>query len=570
MFEKLTNLLNSANSGAKEFVGISLNMSGLLEVTSVNRGGNGSIVKYTNRHIAYNPITREIDNYDNFRDELSSALDELQLNPKDCNATISMPNVMFGISSLPDMLTEDEITSAVTSTVEESFLFKQAEPLVSWQQLRDDEDDDDADDSMKKIVYCAIQESAIKELRRVFTELGISLISIQNSFSTMFAGLNFSGVLKKVTKGEKTPLNVLLISSASYSIFNFKNDVLANYVEEPLAVKAFGEEEVYSAVSLMAAVTLQNHPTDNLLVISETDEVSAEVISTKLGFDGIPYYIEQNKYQQSPPIDVDLNVLPGFVPQITLTAIGAAVDYFESKYFKFNYLVTRDGTSTFEERDLITIGNKTITLTRELAIKYTAILCGAILLVSGFFYFILNRTVKGAEDKLDALKAEEAKLQEEYNRSQNEQPTVNIGTTIDAIVAANRKKMLYYDALSYGIPEKVWVEHFYAGPGNAISINGVAVDSSDIALFLRGIRNVAGESNVSVKKLEITGEDTGNELYTFELTSNSYNGEAAQPAQADQAQNAQQNQPQQNQPEAANNIPPANEPSSAPPVIPSE
>lgn len=554
----LNNILSKINSQTKEFIGITLNSNGLLEVIITSRSNN-SVSKYTNRFIEYNPITREVNNYDNLRNEIESALDELKISPKNCNVTLVMPNVIFGISTLPEMLSGDEIASALTSEVEESYIFKKEDPVISWEKLNDSID---SDDGMQKIVYSAIQESALNELRRISTELGIKLISVQSSISALFKGLSFTDVVNKVTKGEKSPWNVLLISSTSYSIFNFIGDKLCNYFEEPLAVKSFTDEEVYSAVSSMASVSLQNFAAANLLVISETDEVSAEVISTKLGFDGIPYYIEQNKFQQSPPIDVDLNVLPTFIPQITITAIGSSVDHFESKFFKFNYLITKDGSSSFEAGDLITIGDFTFELTKEKAQIITVALVCTFLIIFGLACLFLSQINSKINEKLNTLIAEETRLQQELNQNQNQQPTINIETTIESIIKANRKKMLYYDALSYGIPEKLWIEHFYAGPNNAIGINGVAVDSGDIALFLKGIREVAGESGVSVTKLTISGDDeinsTGKELYSFELASQSYN-----------STNQSQAQPQPQQNTNSQQLPPANSPSVPPPIIPS-
>lgn len=559
----LNNILSKINSQTKEFIGITLNSNGLLEVIITSRSNN-SVSKYTNRFIEYNPITREVNNYDNLRNEIESALDELKISPKNCNVTLVMPNVIFGISTLPEMLSGDEIASALTSEVEESYIFKKEDPVISWEKLNDSID---SDDGMQKIVYSAIQESALNELRRISTELGIKLISVQSSISALFKGLSFTDVVNKVTKGEKSPWNVLLISSTSYSIFNFVGDKLCNYFEEPLAVKSFTDEEVYSAVSSMASVSLQNFAAANLLVISETDEVSAEVISTKLGFDGIPYYIEQNKFQQSPPIDVDLNVLPTFIPQITITAIGSSVDHFESKFFKFNYLITKDGSSSFEAGDLITIGDFTFELTKEKAQIITVALVCTFLIIFGLACLFLSQINSKINEKLNTLIAEETRLQQELNQNQNQQPTINIETTIESIIKANRKKMLYYDALSYGIPEKLWIEHFYAGPNNAIGINGVAVDSGDIALFLKGIREVAGESRVSVTKLTISGDDeinsTGKELYSFELASQSYN--STNQSQTNQSQA--QPQPQQNT--NSQQLPPANSPSVPPPIIPS-
>lgn len=560
-----------ASSNTKEYVGISLNTNGLLEVIQTSKT-NSEIQKYTNRFVNYNAITREVESYETLKAEIESALLELEINPKNCAATISLPNVLFGVSELPEILSDDEITNALISDAEESYIFKRQEPVVSWNKIS-------TTDTSSKIVYSALQESVLKEIKTICTDLGITLLSVQNTMSELLTGLSFSELINKMIPTDKSAWNILLISGTSYSIFNFIGEKLNNYFEEPLAVKSFTDEEVYSAVGSMASIALQNYPATNLLIISETDEISAEVISSKLSTSSIPFYIEQNKFQQRPSLKVNLNVLPGFIPQITIAAVGASVDHFENKSIKFNYLTT-SGQTAGGAGDLITIGDRTFELTKEIVTKYTIILVSTIAIIFGGLYFTMNSIINGINEKVNQLTQEETTLQNELSSNSEQTTTVNISNTIASIIKSNRKKMLYYDALSYGIPEKLWIESFYAGSGDAIGINGVSMNSNDIAAFLKGIREVAGESEVSVVKLTVTGSDdvvnsTEPELFSFTLANQAYKNSSSTSAPAEDnttgATTNSSNQTQNQQPNyAGNNIPPVNTPSSMPPVIPAE
>lgn len=563
------NLFSGINSQSKEYIGISLNTNGLLEVIQTNKA-TSEIQKYTNRFVNYNAITREVESYDVLKEEIESSLTELNVNPKNCLVTISLPNVFFGITELPEFIANDEISNALISQIEESYIFKHQDPVISWYKL------DVLDNNNVKLAYSALQESAVKGLKEICADLGINLISIQNSFSSALTGLSFSERLEKIIPADNSSWNILLISSTSFSIFNFIGNKLNNYYEEPLAVKSFTNEEVYDAVGSMASTALQNYPSKNLLIISETDEISAEAISSKFSDSTIPFYIEQNKFQQNPPLNVSLDVLPGLIPQITIAATGASVDHLENKTIKFNYLTTSKAAT---DSDFITIGNKTFEITKENVTKFTIIIGITLGIILGGLWLVLNNIAKGFDEKFNEAIQEEAKLQAEL-KSLSEQPTnVNITGSIGSIVKSNRKKMLYYDALSYGIPEKLWIESFFAGSGDAISINGVAMDSNDIAEFLKGIREVAGESEVSVTKLTITGSDdiinrNEPELYSFELTNQAFktlvantkndaeNNKTAQPQK--------QSQGQQQPKYAGNNIPPVNNQTAMPPVLPAE
>lgn len=573
MFE---GLLSKLNSSSKDFIGISLSANGMLEVAQVSRLDH-MVKKYTNSFVNYNAINREPDNYTELANKIVAALDELKIE-KNSNVTFSLPNVLFGITTLPEILGADDITNAITTIVEDSYIFKREEPVVSWYKLATD------DEGQQKIAYSALQDSVLREIKTLCTDIGLNLISVQNSNSTLLEGLDFCEIAENFAK-DKQPWNILLISSTSYSIFSFEGEKLEDFYEEPLAIKSFTPEEVYIAVSSMAAPALQNYPAQKYLIISETDEISAEVISAQLGLTGDIVYLEQNKYQQRPPLDVDLNVLPGLIPQISIPLIGSSVDHFEDKYVKFNYAAAKDAIAGFSRSDLITIGDFSIELTKEKATKLTGLICGILAIVFLVFGSILNGINNNKTDELSVLKQEETKLQAELKQNTEKPAAENISVSIGNIINSNRKKLLYYDALSYGIPPKLWIKYFYAGDGDAIAITGAAVDSNDIASFLKGIREVAGESEVSVNKLIIEGSDdvfdidsNGPEIYSFELANKAYktkleNKDNQQNAQA-QNQSGQQ-RPGQNQPQTPqqpqqqnNNIPPANSASTPPPLLP--
>ena len=449
----LSSILSKVNSKNKEFVGISLSPNGSLELIQVNRIDK-TIQKYTNRFVNYNAITREIESYDAFRNEIESGFDALGLSPKDCNVVLSMPNVLFGINdSLPSLLNDpSQIAEALTSDVMEAYIFKREEPIISWANLSSMGD-------YQKIAYTAIQESAIKEIKEVFESLGATLVSIQNTLSTLIGGLTFSGKLTNFIPKDSQYWNLVVITGTSLSVFNFNESTLENYYEEPLAVKSYNESEVYTAVATVASSALQNFPGSRILIISETDDISAEVMATKIS--GETYYIEQNKFQQAPILETSLDVLPNLSAQISISAVGAAVDYADSNPLKFNYLETADGFKTVETPDIVTIAGKSFELTTEKAKNYTILAIIILAIFFGAIYGGFTLLTNNIQSEVNKLANKEQQLQTELKQySQRPKQKAHIATSINAITESNRKKMLYYDALSYGIPDKLWLEYF--------------------------------------------------------------------------------------------------------------
>lgn len=559
----LSSILSKVSSKNKEFVGVSLNPNGVLEIVQTNRVDK-TVQKYTNRFVNYNPIKREIESYDAFRMELESGFESLDLNPKDCNVVLSMPSVLFGISSsLPSMITSPEdINGALVSEAEDAaYIFKSEEPVVSWVKLSDD-------GNFQKIGYTAIQDSVLREIKDVFESIGATLVSVQNAHATLVGGLSFSGRLANFIPQDTPYWNMLIVTGTSFSILNFRESVLENYYEEPLAVKSYSPTEVYSAVAQMASTALQNFAGSKVLIVSETDDISAEVMATKIV--GETYYIEQNKFQQQPIIEHSLDILPNLVSQISISAIGASVDYADGNPLRFNFLRAAEGFKGVETPDIITLGSKSFELTTEKAKNLTILVCTVLLLIFGVFYGFGSFLSGNVVGEIGKYNKKEKELQEELKQySKKPERKIELSSSMESVMESNRKKMLYYDALSYGIPDKLWLEFFEAGSAGEIAMSGIAMNSSDITSFLKGIREVSGESEVALTKLAIIDEENilnfdGQDLYSFQLATNSYG--RAQVVEEVQVEEPQPKKSSRSSRKSKRSTPPANLPSLAPPV----
>ena len=76
--------------------------------------------------------------------------------------------------------------------------------------------------------------------------------------------------------------NLMVINQNSYSVLSMAGKSVISYYEEPLALKSFSGEEVYNAIISSSTLTLTTNPANWLYIISETDLVSAEVLSKKV------------------------------------------------------------------------------------------------------------------------------------------------------------------------------------------------------------------------------------------------------------------------------------------------
>jgi thymidylate kinase len=73
-----------------------------------------------------------------------------------------------------------------------------------------------------------------------------------------------------------------------------RGNVITEYKEEPLAVKSFSPEEVHSTLSRISEETVKKNNSKGLLIISETDDVNAELLSQRINFSGTKDYINKS------------------------------------------------------------------------------------------------------------------------------------------------------------------------------------------------------------------------------------------------------------------------------------
>ena len=84
-------------------------------------------------------------------------------------------------------------------------------------------------------------------------------------------------------------------------------------------------------------------PSSALVVISETELLSAEILGNRLQFSGTVIPVEDNKFKKEPLVEMSLNILPEDQIKVSLPTIGfiapdtafpIVVDFFQSEMVK--------------------------------------------------------------------------------------------------------------------------------------------------------------------------------------------------------------------------------------------
>lgn len=326
----LNSILSQLGVGSKDTVYLSVTPGIGLELIQLDIQSR-TVKNYAYRPLEYNEALRELSDIEGFKNAVTELFNELKV-PLKSSVVLNLPMVLFGSKELPLLLADDAVTEALTSEVEQSYIFKRYEPVISWTDASNSQSGD-----LRKLFYSAIQKNVIDDIKNALNELGITLAGIETSLTSILKALAFTGLAAEQMK-DNVSWNLMLISQNGYSICSMIGKNIVDYYEEPLAIKSFEGDEIYNAINASAQITLMSYPANYLYVISETDMVSAELLSKRLQADGIINFWENNTFKKQDALPVSLEVLEETAHKISLEAIGVAVGNNVNMPIKFNFM----------------------------------------------------------------------------------------------------------------------------------------------------------------------------------------------------------------------------------------
>lgn len=522
----LNQLLSQLGATTKITVGVAMSPGVGLEMIEINPKTK-TIEKYACKPLDYDYSKREIADYDQFRETLISLFDDLKINRKS-NIVLTLPSVHYGLIDLPTALGDEGVTSALVSEVEQaSYIFKRQDPVISWTDAYPAGDKDN-----REILYGAIQQAALDEINAACVEIGCTLVAIETAQNSLLKALDFNNLAEE-HMAPNTTWNLMVINPNSYSMITLNGKSVIEYREEPLALRSFVGDEIYDAIISSAQITLQTIPSNYLYVVSETDMVSAEVLSMKIPFDGNIKFLESNKYVQNPLMQASYNILPNQVLKITPEAIGSGV-YFLSQFpVKFNLLGkgNEELAALQEVAPKIRIGNTEVELTSAFVKKIAAIAALILLLPAGILFAVMNQLNTQNQDKLNAinqqLEADKAELANFEDIDKKD--TFDSKLEINNIQAINRTKLIYYTAIGTNIPPNTWLIYLKIFDDKKIDIIGRSTNVENVYTFYKNMKMSVIDSDLRLNRLEMSADSVGNlvvedlnsikpTFYEFEIT----------------------------------------------------
>lgn len=491
----MLNFLSSGNQ--KQIVGISLTPGIGLEAAILNKA-TMTVVNYGVKKVDYNFSNREIQNYTQFKTAFAELMDEMRV-PAKSAVYFVLPNVYFDFIELPSTTPEADLKNVFLSKAEEFYLFKKEEPVSGWQEVANI-----GDEGQKRWAYTSIQKSVVDQIKEITADLGLQLVGIESDYSATLRGMQVAGLIDDVIF-ENSPWTVMLINANSYVLFQMDGKTLVTCSEVPLAVRSYSTEEAYDSIVASSAQLLKGFETSTkLYIISQTDEISAELLKSYMDFVGEITAINTNKHATESVVNFSPAVNSSEMNQLTLGTIGATSIHKKASIILLNVLAD-DPSTNLGVYCTVNVMGQELEVTNEVIQK----LCIALALIIGIvfgsiigFLAILNNTqTKQLADINSSIKKVDAQISQ-FSEA-DKKPEIDITNIIDEVAKQNITAISFYDSIATDIPKNVWLTKYYNKDGDKIAIRGVAQNIIDIYDYYRNLRLISSQSDIKLTELKV-------------------------------------------------------------------
>ena len=496
-------------------VGISLSANNFIELVCIDKTSK-TVVKYSSGNIKYNNAIREIIDFDEFTEVIEGLFDDAGLSPHECAVTLNLPNVHFGLTPMETSSDSSYIIENLSSEIEDLYIFKRNEPAISYSIL-----DKPSGRDQKNIVFGAVQTKVIGKLIEIFDSLDAELVRIDTSYSSMLKAIQFCDRFSQYTqRGEKT--SILLITPNSCCAFYLQGPILADCTEEPLAVKSFSAEEVYSTISKIAMNTISKNSSNSLLIISETDEVNAELLAQRLDFKGAIDCVNKSLNKNDSFIDVSgigSDIDANMISYMTIEAVGAACADYDDFPLNLNFL-----PGEMVNANIVQVGEYEVDFFRFLMIAIGgAIIIG--LIIVALVSFIMNTQKNAIDGKNTEYKGQievfDRRIKENKNSSNK-----TVFPILSNILDDNKTILGVYTALSTEIPDSIYIKKFVTNSQGDIGIIGEATTSESVQDFVKGLREKNDKLMLSKLSVNSNADPIPSKIpngFTFEIKTSGSN-----------------------------------------------
>ncbi len=484
-------------------VAINISSSSTIEVMEIDK--NGVINNYVSSAIQYNAFTKELENVAQFESEIKKAFADLGVSTSS-PVYVSLPTFVIDHEEFPAIALEEDaenIKTMLKATVEKNYIFKKYDPAISFYKLPTEESL--TGNTMIPLCYTALRADEYAKIKGVFDSLRLNVKAIDSSYSALINGVIATQKINPEIINADRQWNIINITSNSFVIFAMKGKHLYAVYEEPLAVKSFNEDEIYQIVTNSLDLVIHNYPADQVVIVSQSDNVSAEYLSSVLDLNCSKAFIEDNRYRK-PLVETGLNITQSSKSKISLEAVGITTWNKNSNGFKFNFLDTPSmgaEASAEVETIFVNINGKEVELSYDLIKKVAIGFMGLVFIIFGGIY-------AGLLSMKNAFEVQETEIAEKIGRINKELDIKHEVTGIseaEFLGKSYRNNLSYlksYAAIAKEIPDMLWIEELQLSENSTLYLKGRSYRMDDILNYYDSLKNIGAFQDLRISTLKIS------------------------------------------------------------------
>lgn len=483
-------------AGKREVCGIFVSPKSTIELVLMDIDTN-KIIKHKSVYFAYDVVQRNITSMQLLESTILGLLDDLNI-PGNVPIVLSLPTILMGHLTVPMELSGGEIKEALISEAETNYIFKKYEPSVNWNRITINEQNE-----TQYLLYSAFRKDEISDISNAFKKIGCNLEAIDSSYLTTLRGLAATGLISNDIQ-QGNIYSVLLITQTALVLMTLAGNKFIEINETPLALKSFSSEDIYPVLTNHCFDLIKNNTAEHFIIISESDEVSAEVLSTYIDLNSKKTFVEVNKYSRTPLFYGNIDFVGDRPAPISLEAVGAALWGKTAISNSLNFLSNKASSAVINGTEVKFL-NKKFYLTSQIVNQLLIFLIVLVSVLYASYYLIGTSIDKSMSSTIEQLNSQINTLNTEKDKVTKESLDVKKSDLTDAILttySTNEKILQSYNAISSIIPDKVWIDSVEIDNGLSSAIKGKAVSVDLIMQFYQDLLSSAKFSQFKVQSIK--------------------------------------------------------------------
>ena len=249
-----------------------------------------------------------------------------------------------------------------------------------------------------------------------------------------------------------------------------------------------------------ALLSKNNLPTQVKFTVVETDEVNAELLSSRLNFEGEKDYLNKSVNANDQFIDVagyGTYIDSNMISYMTIEAVGAAVADFDEYPLEINFL-----PPDRIKQDMVEVGGYEVEMKKLLIVTIGFALVLALIVGMGgktILQMQNDASSQSAGDKARQVEVFKKRVKEAEGSNGK-----NIFPVLKQLIDTNTNVLNVYNALSTDIPDTMYIRKFVTNSAGGIGIIGEAKTSEEITAFAKELKEK--KSDLSLTKISINTE----------------------------------------------------------------